>query len=259
MKNNHLTFAVVSLAMAIGACGSTRALKHTVADKELLGLTGEIALQLDAARGDVQRAEDELRTFDVQNVDVTKQLKSIERQQDAAEDAVDAAQGRIEATRSAEGEELAKARSERDARIADAKKAYEQEERAIREKFGARQKDNRTQLDGAKGQKALADLERKYQEALIARNEAEKAVREQAIWVRKAELEQQKFAALLGTKAVQTQDDAKKTLAFEKQVLEEKTALTKRQESLLKRDNEAQSLRGRVEQERARVGVNPGD
>jgi hypothetical protein len=255
---HHLKLLLLLTSFALfAACGSTRALKHTVPDRELAGLTGDTATRLDAARGDLQRAEDELRQFDGQRQDGDKQLESVERQQDAAEEAIEAAEDRIEATRDAEGQELAKARATRDAAIAAARKAYEQEERTIREKFGAQQKDNRVVLADAEGQKALADLERQYQQALIKRHEAEKAVREQAIWVRRAELEQQKYDAWLGLKAVQTEQDAKRKLAFEKQVLEEKTTATKLQEQLLKRDGEVQALRSKVEQERARQNTAP--
>lgn len=243
-----------ALAASLAACGSSRALKHTVPDKELAGLTGDVALGIDSARGEVQRAEDDLRMFDGQIVDTKKQLDSVERQQDAADDAVDAAKSRIEATRDSEEKELEKARARRDEQIAAIKKTYEEEARAIRERFATEQSGNREKLAAAKGSKALADLEKKYQEAQLRRNEAEKAVRAQVVWLKKAELEQKKFEALLGMKAVQTQQDEKKRLAFEGQVLTEKGTLTKLQAELLKKDQELQTLKSRVDQEKARSG-----
>lgn len=252
-------FLFGALAVSIAACGSSRALKHTVPDKELAGLTGDVALGIDSARGEVQRAEDELRMFDGQIVDTEKQLDSVERQQDAADEAVDAAKSRIEATRDSEEKELDKARARRDEQIAAVKKTYEEEARAIRERFATEQSGNREKLAEAKGSKALADLEKKHQEALLRRNEAEKAVRGQVVWLKKAELEQKKLEALLGMKAVQTQQDEKRRLEFEGQVLTEKATLTKLQAELLKKDQELQTLKSRVDQERARSGGGAGE
>ncbi len=249
--------AFLSIAATLVACGSSRALEHTVPDKDLAGLTGDVAVGIDSARGEVQRAEDELRMFDGQIVDTEKQIDSVERQQDAAEDAVDAAKSQIEATRDSEAKELDKARARRDEQIAAIKKTYEEEARAIRERFATEQSGNREKLAVAQGSKALADLEKKYQEALLRRNEAEKAVRAQAVWVKKAELEQKKFEAFLGLKAVQTQQDEKRRLEFEGQVLTEKATLTKLQAELLKKDQEVQTLKSRVDQEKARTGGAP--
>lgn len=211
----RLAPALAAAFLTLSACGSSRALKHTIPDKELAGLTGDVALGIDSARGEVQRAEDELSSFDGQLVDTKKQIDSVKRQRDAAEDAVDAARSQIEATRESEEKELEKARARRDEQIAAIKKTYEEDARAIRERFATEQGGNREKLAVAQGSKALADAEKKYQEAILRRNEAEKAVRAQVVWVKKAELEQKKFEAFLGMKAVQTQQDEKRRLEFE--------------------------------------------
>jgi hypothetical protein len=167
---------------------------------------------------------------------------------------MDAAEERIESTRDAESAELKKAEVVRDEQIAAAKKAYEEAAREIRERFGAEHAENQSRLAATQGQKALAELEREYYEAQLARREAEKAVLEQAVQVRRAELEQQKLEALLGLKTTRTVDDDKRRSDFDKQVLDQKAELNGRREALRKSDEELQKLKSRVEQERARFG-----
>lgn len=250
-----MSLLFVASSFFLIACGSGRSLQHTVKDKDLLGITGETAVKLDASRGEVQRAEDELRSFDVKLVDVAKQRDSISRQQDAAKDALNAAESRIGATRDSESQALQKAATARDEKIAAIKQAYEEEARGIRERFATEQAANRDNVADAKGTKTLADLEKKHLDAQLAKNEVEKEVRAQIVWVKKAELEQTKFEAFTGLKAVQTEADAKSRLAFEKQVLTEKQTLTKIQEKLLLKEKDVEAARSKLDQERARFGT----
>jgi|GEM_PF-2348488 len=251
-----MSLLFVASTFLIAACGG-RALQHTVNDKELLGITGDTALKLDASRGEVARAEDDLRSFDVKLIDSGKQLDSIERQQDAAQDALDAAESRIDSTRDSESQAVKKAATARDEKIAAIKKVYEEEARDIRARFASEQAGNRDNLADAKGTKALADLEKKHLDAQLAKNEVEKEIRAQMVWVKKAELEQTKFQAFKGLKAVQTETDAKRSVAFEKQVLAEKQTLTKIQERLLAKEKNVEAARSRLDQERVRFGGTP--
>lgn len=249
------TRALALIAMlSAAACGGA-ALKHTIPDKELVGVTGETATRLAASRGEVARAEDELKGFVVQVVDAEKQMASAQKQEEAAEESMEAANARIDSTRESEAEALKKAGITRDEQVAAATKAYEEEARAIRDRFGAEHAENQSRLSATQGQKALAELEGEYYEAQLARSESEKAVREQAVQVKRAELEQQKLDALQGLKATRTLDDEKRRLDFDKQVLDQKAELAARQEKLRKSDGELQALKSKVEQERARFGA----
>ncbi len=249
-------FAALTLLATVGACGGggdALGLKHRVSEKELAGLDTEATLRLESQKGDIAKLEDALATEGSQIKGMNANIESSGQQKEQAENAIEAASDKIEATKGAEEKDLDQARARHAQRQAELKQQYEQETRQIRERYAKTQEGNRAVLATAKGGKAVADAQQNLHKAELAEQKARQAMRLQEVRVAKAKYEVSRLEeAVKLTGVVGPEQQVRKT-KFDGQLAEEEKKLAASQAELAKREEATKLAQGRLEQEKARA------
>lgn len=259
----HHRIASLSLLMsslsliACGGGGEAAGLKYRVSDKELRGLTGDGVVRIDTAKQEVTKLQDALALGVTETNQTKKTLEGTNKEKAAAGDAIEAAADKIEATTDRQESELAKAREERDKKIAEAKQRYDDETKQIRERHAAEQAKNRKVLADAKTQQQIAALEANVLKAELAENKARQALRLQEIRVAQANVEVVKHEELLKMTGVTGPSQTQRKINLEQQSVNEQKKLIELQTRLQKAEAASAAERQKLEAEKAKLAPAP--
>jgi len=259
MMNRWRPLAAVcalTLFVMTGACGGggdALGLKHRVSDKELAGLDTEATLRLESHKGDIAKLQDTFAMEGNQVKGLNANVESSGQQQEQAENAIEAASDKIEASKGAEEKDLDQARARQAQRQAELKQQYEQETRQIRERFAKVQEGNRAVLATAKGGKAVADAQQNLHKAELAEQKARQAARLQEVRAAKAKYEVSRLEEVVKLTGVVGPEQQARKVQFDGQLVEEEKKLSTAQAELAKREEATKLAQGRIEQEKARA------
>lgn len=243
------------LAVSTAACGGggdALGLKHKVSDKELAGLDTEAVLRLEAQKAEVAKAEDTYRSADFALKGIDANIKSSAQQTEQAENAIEAAKDKIEATSGSEEKDLEQARARYQQKQAELKQRYEEETRGIRGRYAEQQERNRAVLATAKGSKALADAQAAVHKAEAAEQKAGKAVSMHELRVAKARYEVSRLEEAFKLTGVVGKKEEERKKAFDAQLAEEEKKLAAARAEHAKKQEALKLAQGRLEQEKGR-------
>lgn len=259
LKSTALSLLLAS-SFALAACGGSgeaAGLKYRVSDKELRGLTGDGVVRIEAAKGEVMKLEDAYALGNVEGQEKKKDIAQTGDKKEAAGDAIEKAADTIEETQDKEQGELAKARSERDKKIADAKAKYEEQQKQIREKYAREQEKNRKVLADAKTTQIITGLEHNLLKAELAENKARQDLKKQEIRVAKAQLEVTKYEELLKQTNVVGAKETQRKINLEQQALNEQKKLVDLQAKLAKAEQHTAGEKAKLDAERQKLLPKP--
>jgi archaellin len=248
--------AMLSLTILTAACGGggdALGLKHKVSDKELAGLDTEAVLRLEAQKAEVVKAEEVWRNADFAMKNIDANLKSSDQQTENAEKAIDAAKDKIEATSGSEEKDLEQARAKYQRQQAELKQRYEEETRKVRERYAQEQAKNRTVLNAAKGNKALADAQVAVHKAEAAEHKAGKTVSLHEVRVQKSRFELSRLEESNKLTGVVGPEQVARKAAFDAQLAEEEKKLAAAKAEHQKKQEALKLAQGRLDQEKGRA------
>jgi len=244
----------VASGMLVAACGSTPPyFAHTVPDKKVAGLTGESAIHIEQARGEVAAKKDAFNQGDFEVRTAKKDVEGNEDKTDNAADRVDAAADAIEATTDKQETEIRQAQAKRDKEVADAKARYNDLAAQIRERYAKQQAQNQATLATAKRTEEVTKAEIALDKAELAEAKARAAVRKQEINVAQAQLEIVKNDELIQSEGVVGPKETQSKLDFQAQLLREQKRLATAQGKLDAKVKATETAKGKLEQARARA------
>jgi len=246
-----LTIGVLGVFAA--ACGGTAAgLKHTISEKQLVGMSPESQARVEQGKGEVMRAQDAYTSGDFEIKAAAKEVGASDARTDSAADAVSAAADTIEAADDKVASELKQAQARRDEAIALAKDKYAKESGAIRERHEKAQTANRAALAGAKRSQELAAAEKALDDAELAEAKARGASRKQEVMVAKAKLEVVKLEELHKTTGVVGPNEQAQKVAFDAQLAGEQKKLDELNKTLEAKVKATAAAKAKIEAVKAR-------